>query len=156
VAATALLVAAYSSYLSWAQPQPVAAPTSTADLETELAAARTRLSVVERRLATAERNLLLTTRRDDDESGDAVAGLGAAPASDDGDEGSEHGSEPETTPKFVEFEIAVPGLDVRQNDNGSLSVRNSNPALANQIVVIKAQGQDGRAYDLPITVPPVE
>jgi hypothetical protein len=160
LAATALLVAAYSSYLSyqsWAQPQPVAAPTGIADLEAELAAARTRLSVVERRLATAERNLLLTARRDDDdESSDAVDSRDADPESDDGDEGSERGPEPETTPKFVEFEIAQPGLDIHQNDNGSLSVRNSNAALANQIVIVKAQGQDGRSYDLPITVPPVE
>jgi len=160
LAATALLVAAYSSYLSCSsgsRPQPVAASsTSNAELEAELAAVRTKLDAVERRLATAERNLLLATRPNVDDEPD-VAGLDADRESADGDEHrSEREFERQTTPEFVDFEIAESGLDIRQNDNGSLSVRNSNPALANQIVTVKARGQDGRVYDLPITVPPVE
>lgn len=148
-------MAAYSSYASRSEPQPAAAvPVNVVELETELEAVRKQLAAVERRLAATERRLAMAERRRQPVTGDDEADAADV---DDGDAPTlEPESERETTPTFVEFEIAEPGLDIRQNDNGSLSVRNSNPALAGEVVLVKAQGEDGRVYDLPITVPPVE
>ena len=56
----------------------------------------------------------------------------------------------------VEYAITQPGIEVRQSENGAMWVRNENPDLVGQIIVIKARTEDGELVDVPLTMPPVQ
>lgn len=161
LATTSLLVAAYA-VLS----RPSASDGTACDCDTE--GLQAQLAALQRRVDAAERTALRGTARRVAEAATEPrrTSPGDSPAFESNDDGeppepdqdgtNEDDAEPRTTPRFVDFEIADPGVTVTQAENGSLSVSNSNEALAGQIMTVKARGEDGEVYDLPITVPPVE
>lgn len=58
-----------------------------------------------------------------------------------------------TAPRYERLD-APAGIEVTQNDDGSFVVRNTDPALSNQLVMVKARRDDGTIDDVPVTVPP--
>lgn len=152
LATTAMLVGAYAVLSPPPASDPAACDCSTEALQTEIAALKRRLDAAEQ---TATRN---TVRRVADAALEPDRRAGVPPTTDvvagaqpDDDPDLD---EPRTTPRYESFEIAEPGVTITQSESGALSVSSSNPALAGQIVVVKALGEDGIVHELPITVPP--
>lgn len=60
---------------------------------------------------------------------------------------------PRTAPRFVQLSSPEKGVSVKQMDDGSIAVTNSDPALTGRTLLIKARADDGTERDLTITVP---
>lgn len=87
-------------------------------------------------------------RREAAAPGDATSPAAAA---------AEPGSAGETAraeaPHYVRFE-APRGISIEAKDNGALAVRNDDPAIAGQTLVIKGERDDGTSDVMTIIVPP--
>jgi hypothetical protein len=62
-------------------------------------------------------------------------------------------AKPETR-RLVSFELPSGALEVKQAENGALSVTNSDPALAGKMLRVKARADDGSEHEVTILVPP--
>jgi len=62
-------------------------------------------------------------------------------------------TKPETR-RFVSFELPSRALEVKQAENGALSVTNSDPTLTGKMLRVKARADDGSEQEVTILVPP--
>lgn len=155
----ALLLGAYAVL----RPPPIAAreaPEGLSAMREELAALRlsveqTRrtagpgsfatIAEVERRLARIEASPRLATAPVPTDSSDTSAAATPAATIERMDDG---------TPRYVALDAPNTAVAVQQLPNGALAVKNRDPALAGQFMVIRGRTSDGRDEDVTITVPP--
>ena len=56
-------------------------------------------------------------------------------------------------PRFVELQPPAKGIAVKQLEDGSFSVTNTDPALTGRTMLVKGKADDGTERDIAITVP---
>jgi hypothetical protein len=59
---------------------------------------------------------------------------------------------PEVT-RYVRFELPSKALGVKQDEQGNLSVTNTDPALTGKLLMVKGEAEDGTTTPLSIVVP---
>jgi hypothetical protein len=155
IATLVLAVAAFGVAVH-ASVRPTTGPATAATcdhaaMEAELARLRERVDIAERavsrqsirRVGAALEEQAHTSSTPADESVEV-------PTEDDA------ADEPErfqTAPVYTRIE-APSGLEVTQAENGAFAVRNTDPGLANRVIIVKARREDGTIDDVPIAVPP--
>lgn len=122
-------------------PQPAPTPAKPAECQCDTAPLRAEIAALRSELAALRGFAERAASRPPIEAGTAAA--------------------PPTSPappprRYVRFEVPHRGLDVHQDARGSLSVRNDDPALTGQIVVVQGEDEDGARHPVTLTVPPPE
>lgn len=156
----ALVLAVYA-VLRPTTAAPTAAEAEIAGLREELAALRHSVAVtrnqqatpgnglaladVEQRLARVEASARLATPATGPDPADANADAANADAPERLRDGS---------PRYVDLVAANSAVAVAQLPDGSLVVKNRDPALAGSSMLVKARTADGRDENVTVTVPP--
>lgn len=91
-----------------------------------------------------------------------IAELEARPSDDDDDAAPSGSASPRSgparlangSPRVVRFDVGETAIDVTQGDDGSLSVKNRDPALTGTTVVVRGYSESGEETEFAVTVPP--
>jgi hypothetical protein len=154
--ALAVLSAASSAYLAFGRSASVAAsPAGEASCACDDAALKREL---------AELRKAVDARGDGDvkQLSARVAALEKRPASAGAGTAGDDGERPAPSappaaapePKYTSFDLPSKALSVRQDEDGTLRVTNTDPAMSGKFLRITGRDQDGATHDISIVVPP--
>jgi len=150
LATVALVVAGYAIIPKGSTSESEACDCDTSALQAEVAQLKRRVELAERTAAQQTVRRAVSAAREPDPADPSPVD------SDPPDADADAPPEPTAAPRFTSFDVAEPGVTVSQSEDGGITVRNTNPTLEGNVLIVQARGEDGLLRDVPITVPPAE